>query len=108
MRNSLYLAAAGAVISFALGAMVDSACANNVSVVHFHGTRAQVRSACGAGDSKTEGGNYTSCTSGTTGNSVTCDSKGNCTGFYTAAVVPGGGTKIPRATPTSIGGILAP
>lgn len=108
MRNSLYLAAVGALISFALGDMVESAHATGNYVVHFHGTRAQVRSACGgADDTKTEGGNYTSCSSGTTGNSVTCDDKGNCTGTYTG-LVRGGGIKIPRANAASVGGILAP
>jgi hypothetical protein len=105
MRKLLCLAA---VVSFALGETMASAFAENY-IVHFHGTRAQVRSACArGGDTASEGGNYTSCISGNTGNSVTCDSKGNCTGTYTAAKANGGGHTGPKANPASIGAVLAP
>lgn len=97
-RKALRSAAIWSAAFFVLAATTGAAFATRYSIT-FHGTRAQVRSACAkVGGMTEEGANYTACSNPTSGNTVTCDNKGVCTGGYTAITV----NKNPSWRPSSV------
>ena len=93
---------AGALLVSTGSFLAGSALANtNDRITHFKGTRDQVRKACtNIGGVATEGGNYTECLNTNNGNTVSCDSKGNCTGKYSSAFQLSAGDKLKVPTVT--------